>query len=293
MKVELANVKKRFGKVQALSGLTLEIPEGRAVALVGPNGSGKSTLIRILTGLLACEGSVLYDGAPRDMEVASKMAYVPQVAPALSAPVGELLRFVCSVRDVRQEEVTDLANRLGLDLHALGRQPFKNLSGGMKQKVLLALALAVRAELYVFDEPTASLDARSREDFFRLFAERRGDATLILCSHRIEEIRHLVDHVVALQDGRVAYDGAAAPYLASSGEALIELLVTPDDVEDWLRSRGFALNASGWWGMRVARSDKMRIVREVAARLNGQLENIVVRDLERLVLDAEEEVGSG
>jgi ABC-type multidrug transport system ATPase subunit len=282
MKLELIAVRKHFGAVKALEDVRLSIPSGRAVALVGPNGSGKSTLIRVLIGLLSHGGEVLFDGASRSAEVARKMAYVPQVAPAIRAPVAELVRFVCSVRDARAKEVAGAARQLGLDLDQIGSQPFKNLSGGMKQKLLLSLALGVRADLYVFDEPTASLDAQSREDFFRLFAERREGATLILCSHRIEEIRHLVDHVVALDGGRVAYDGPAAPYLASSGEALIEILVNTGDVTEWLDSHGYSLAASGWWGKRVSRDDKMQAVREVTKHMNGQLENIVVRDLERL-----------
>ncbi len=287
MKLELIGVQKHFGTVKALDDVSLSIPSGRAVALVGPNGSGKSTLIRVLTGLLSHRGQVLFDGSPRSDEIARCMTYVPQVAPAIRAPVAELVRFVCSVRDARPDGVADVSRKLGLDLDEIGKQPFKNLSGGMKQKLLLALALGVRASLYVFDEPTASLDAQSREDFFRLFAERREGATLILCSHRIEEIRHLVDHVVALDAGHLAYDGPAAPYLASSGEALIEILVNSSDVKEWLDDHGYSLAASGWWGKRVSRDDKMRAVREVTRRMNGQLENIVVRDLERLELTSE------
>lgn len=282
MKLELTHVTKRFGSVRALDDVSFTIPSGRAVALVGPNGSGKSTLIRALSGLIGCEGTVRFDGAPRGVRTAERMAYVPQLAPQLVAPVSELIQFHCSVRGVESASVAEVTRRLGLELEAILRQPFKNLSGGMKQKLLLALALSVRADCYVFDEPTASLDAQAREDFFALFAERCRGSTLILCSHRIEEIRHLVDHVVLLSEGRIAYDGPAAPYLARAGEALIELLVAPDDLRGWLSERGFSLNASGWWGKRVARADKVRVVKELAAHLNGQLENIVVRDLERL-----------
>lgn len=281
MRLQLSDVSKRFGKLLALDGVSLEVPSGRALALVGPNGSGKSTLIRVVVGLVASEGRVLFDGASRSADTAKRVAYVPQIAPQLAAPVTELVRTVAKVRAIDPAEVAALGSELGLDVERIGRQPFRNLSGGMKQKLLLSLALAAPATLYVLDEPTASLDAESRAQFFRLFERRRG-ATLILCSHRIEEIRQLVDHVVALQDGRVVYDGAAAPYLSEQGEAIIELRVQGATASAWLLERGFVPGAGGWWGRTVDRNEKLPLLRELTAGLNGQLENIQVRDLERL-----------
>jgi ABC-type multidrug transport system ATPase subunit len=92
----------------------------------------------------------------------------------------------------------------------------------MKQKLLIALALASRADLYILDEPTASLDAATRERFFELFDEVAGSATLVLCSHRLDEIRRLVSHVVALDEGRVVYDGPADAYLESRAAPVVD-----------------------------------------------------------------------
>ena len=219
MRVELQGAVKRFGRVQALRGVDLVVDDGGRVALVGPNGSGKSTLIRTLLGLIDCDGRVLLDGrSPYDdrVEVAARLAYVPQVAPALSATVSEVVRLVTQTRDLDVADVARVASLFELDLRRAGAQVFRNLSGGMKQKLLLSVAFASRPTLMVLDEPTASLDVRAREQFFSLCAALDADVTLLLCSHRVEELRHLATRVVALEEGRVTFDGPAAEYLVAN-----------------------------------------------------------------------------
>jgi ABC-type multidrug transport system ATPase subunit len=279
--VSLRDVEKSFARVAALRGVSLDIPAGRALALVGPNGSGKTTLIRVIVGLLTAKGSVVFDGRPRSAETAARMAYVPQAAPVLAVPVSELVRSIAQVRDVSPDLVFDLARHLGLDVNECRKKAFRNLSGGQKQKLLLAMALAPRAGLLVLDEPTASLDAESRQRFFELFSERRSDSTLILCSHRLDEIRHLVDHVVMLADGAVAYDGPAADYLSSHEESLIEMKIDGGDA-NWLVSEGFSRRGGEWWTIRVPRDNKLETLRRVSERLGSNLVDVTVHDFERL-----------
>jgi ABC-type multidrug transport system ATPase subunit len=142
-----------------------------------------------------------------------------------AASVGELVGSIAAVRGLPVSRIAARAARLDLDLDAVAKKPFRSLSGGMRQKVLLALALAVDASLYVLDEPTASLDARARAAFLGLYESLAPEATLILCSHRLEEIRHLVDHVVALDEGKVAFAGSPDAFLADDASAGIDLVV--------------------------------------------------------------------
>ena len=210
MRIELKDVRKRFGRVEVLREIDAVIPSGQRIALVGPNGSGKSTLIRSLLGLIDCEGEVLLDGrSPFDsrVEVAKRLAYVPQIAPQMAASVEEILRTICTTRGFPEERIALIAARLELDLPAIRHRPFRNLSGGMKQKLLIATAFAARPRLLVLDEPTASLDARSRDRFFKLFDELADGATVVLCSHRLEELEQLATHVLALEDGKVTWTG--------------------------------------------------------------------------------------
>lgn len=284
MQVELHGVGKRFGGVEALRDVSLSIPSGRRVALVGPNGSGKSTLTRVVLGLLGCEGEVLLDGQPpfaRRAALARRLAYVPQIAPRFGATVGELVRAVADLRRLDAARIAAFAARLALDLDQLRRRPFRSLSGGTRHKVLLALALSSGASLFVLDEPTATLDVEARAAFFRAFDEMAADATLLLCSHRLEEVRYLVDHVVALEEGRVVFDGGAGDFLAERAFAVVAVEVGAADAA-WLRARSFRAGAPGWWARTVAQGEKLPLVAELVGSLGGRLRNLEVRDVESM-----------
>jgi ABC-type multidrug transport system ATPase subunit len=226
MRIELKNLGKRFQHRVALHGINVTIEPGARVALVGPNGSGKSTLLRAMLGLVACDGELLVDGKPLAMERArreARLAYVPQTAPAIAATVRELTSAVARVRGVGFDVIAERAARLDLDLAAVARSSFRELSGGMKQRVLIALALAAPVELLLMDEPTASLDAAARLRFFELCGEIAGDTTVLLCSHRLDEIRSLTDRVLALRDGACVYHGPAEGYVADHDIIATEL----------------------------------------------------------------------
>lgn len=290
MRVEARAVSKRFGRVQALRGLDFQVPGGRRLALVGPNGSGKSTLLRVLLGLLSFDGEVTLDGvSPREdrLEAARRVAYVPQVAPGLAAPVRELVRVLAGARGVAPDEVGKCASRLGLDLEGIAERPLRGLSGGMRQKLMVALAFASGADLLLLDEPTGSLDARSRERFFALFAEAARGATVILCSHRLEEVRQLVDHVLLLEEGSIAWDGPAPDFLAASTTGTVEVRATGDAAARWLTARGFLRGAGDWWLRTVTLSEKLALLPEIARELGPVVQDLSVRDVEAL------EVGGG
>lgn len=289
MRVEVRNLSKRFGRVPALTDVCFELAPGQRVALAGPNGSGKSTVNRVLMGLVDFTGEVRIDG--RDpfrerVEVARRTAYVPQIAPNLSVPVRELVRCLTGIRgDPEQTGALEkLATRLDLDLEALARRPFRDLSGGTKQKLLVALALSTRASLLVLDEPTGSLDPRSRERVFELLHGLDAEATVVLCSHRLEEIRQLVDRVLLLEDGRLVFDGSAAAFLDASSRCLVEMrCMTPDGVA-WLRERGFREGAEGWWIRACSQPEKLALLRDAARELGDALTDLNVRDFEALDL---------
>lgn len=284
MKIELANVGKRFDGVPALRDVSLTIESGKHVALVGPNGSGKTTLIRVVMGMLQHRGTVLLDGRDayrQRAELAQRLAYAPQIAPQMSVSVGEMIRTATRLRGSPSTRVVELAGRLGLDVDAIARRAFRGLSGGMKQKLLLALAMAARATLLVLDEPTASLDTSARAQFFQLFDEVAGDATLILCSHRLEEIRQMVDHVCVLHEGRLVHEGTVGELVAGRGTSVIELLVDGTAHEHrWLVAHRFARGFGGWWLRHAQPSDKRELVAGAFDALGAGLRDFSVRDME-------------
>jgi ABC-type multidrug transport system ATPase subunit len=289
VRIEARGVGKRFGGVVALADVSFELPPRSRVALVGPNGSGKSTLNRILMGLVSCEGSVRLDGRCPFRErvaVARRMAYVPQIAPQLAAPVAEVVGAVARVRDLGRDDVAQLAQSLGLELDPLARRPFRSLSGGTKQKLLIALALASGASLLILDEPTGSLDARARERFFELAGALPAETSLVLCSHRLDEIRPLVDHVLLLEEGRLAYQGPAREFLERSALAILEVSVEGEEAEAWLAARGFRRSPAGIWRRSVDPAQKMKLLPELVRELGPRLRNLNARDLESLEIPA-------
>jgi ABC-2 type transport system ATP-binding protein len=248
VRIEASGVQKRYGRVTALDGVSFELPPRSRVALVGPNGSGKSTLNRILMGLVGCQGSVRLDGRCPFRErvaLARRLAYVPQIAPPGGARVRSCARSRACAGSLATRRA--VAGELELDLARIVARPFRSLSGGTKQKLLIALALSSEASLLILDEPTGSLDARSRERFFALFDALATDVTLVLCSHRLDEIRLLVDHVLRLEDGRIAFDGPAAALLDRYALAAIDVWADGDPAAAWLLARGFRRTPASVW----------------------------------------------
>jgi ABC-2 type transport system ATP-binding protein len=211
--LRLSKLSKRFKKLQVLDALELSIDRGERIALVGANGAGKTTLIRCILGEYAYDGVVTIDGLrPRAdrAEVLRRIGFVPQLPPPLKMPVGELLKFSAAVSGTMVKSIAEIATRLGLDVKLFATQPFLKLSGGQKQKLLIAIALGRDAELLIMDEPAANLDPDARHQFFTLLAERAAKSTMIISSHRLDEVAALVNRVIELDRGKVVLDDRVA-----------------------------------------------------------------------------------
>lgn len=225
MRIELRNVAKSYGPVIALRGVTLDIESGASVALIGPNGSGKSTLIHALMGMVRTEGTIRLDGLDpfrhRNL-LAPQWAYVPQMLPQFNFTVGEMIYAIRLIRNLAPGRIEHCASRLWLDLAPILEKPVKELSGGTKQKLSLALALAPDARLLVLDEPTASLDGETRDRFYEMIEERANGRTLILSSHRLEEVRQLVTQVVVLNSGAVDRHETVEEFFAKGSGSMLE-----------------------------------------------------------------------
>jgi ABC-type multidrug transport system ATPase subunit len=220
MMIRAVHVSKSFGKLVALDDVCLDIAAGERIAFVGPNGSGKTTLLRAMLGLVRIEGCVIVDGvdvAKRPEIALRSVAHIPQIAPPLDAPLGDVLEAWSALRRRPVAAVVLRAARLGLDLERWTHARFRDLSGGMKQKVLASMALAAEARVLVCDEPTANLDEESRASFFDQVGELPPSTVVVLCSHRVDEVRSLVRRVVELREGRVARDGSLDEMLPRVG----------------------------------------------------------------------------
>jgi len=228
--VELAGVVHRYGKVAALSDVSLTIPHGTTTALVGPDGVGKSTLLALIAGVRHLQSGTIrtLDGdiasrRHRD-KVSSRIAYMPQglgrnLYPSLS--VLENIDFFARLFDQSPAERKARIDRL---LRATGLAPFTErpagkLSGGMKQKLSLCCSLIHDPDLLILDEPTTGIDPLSRRQFWALIdeikSERPGMTVLVSTAYMDEAERF--ERLVAIDAGRVLAAGSTADVLAQSG----------------------------------------------------------------------------
>ena len=292
MQVELRDISKRFGTTLALDRVDLTIRPGERVALIGPNGSGKTTLTRVIMGMLRAEGAVTvgqWSPFSQRQKLAANIAYIPQIAPQMNVPIGPLIEVICSVRSMPASRVDAVAARLDFQPRQHADKPFRDLSGGMKQKLLIALALAARPRLLIMDEPSSSLDAEARRNFFELCSQLDPETTVLLCSHRLEEVRHLIERVVALEDGRVVADGPVQEFVAGLGRAAVELRTTDpsDEMLGWLDEHGFRQMAGGRFVSFLPWNDKLPTVETLIERWGPRVDDLVVNDLHEMQVEAD------
>jgi ABC-2 type transport system ATP-binding protein len=288
--ISIEHVSKSFGRVSALNDVSLRIAAGERVAFVGSNGSGKTTLMRAILGLLRVRGHIGIDGvdvATHPERALRSVAYIPQISPPLDAPVSEVVAAVARLRTIDPQNVVAHASRLGLDLTTAARTRFRDLSGGMKQKLLAALALASNAQVLVCDEPTANLDAAARAAFFQLVDERRKDSVVILCSHRVEEVRQLVDRVIEMRDGSVERDATLAELLSKLRAFKVEVTLKDgaQAADTFLCAHGFTHVAPGHQGHLSAtftQDEKMSIVSRLLREHKDAIADLSVYQTEDL-----------
>ena len=204
--IEITHLTKKFGRTLAVDDVTLSIRAGEVVALWGPNGAGKSTLVRCLLGLLPFGGRAAIAGVDvkrRGKAARRLVGYVPQ-EPALfdDLRVVEAARFFGRLKRAGADDVQRVLDEAQLAEH--GRKRVRELSGGLKQRLSLALARLGDPPVFLMDEPTSNLDSAARaellDDVRRL---RERGKTVLLISHRPEEVRQLADRIVTLEAGRI------------------------------------------------------------------------------------------
>lgn len=277
--IQFANVVKKFRRNEVLKGIDLDIQRGQRVALIGSNGAGKTTLIRCLLGEYNCSGEVTVDELdPRQFrqQVLSKVGFVPQLPPPLRMPVGQLIRFAASLCGARPQRMIEVAQQLGFDAQQFTRQPFVKLSGGQKQKLLIAIALGRDSELLVMDEPAANLDPEARHILFKLLAQKQESAAMLISSHRLDEVASLVNRVVEMDQGRIVLDDKVADLVDMSSQLVcrIRMLQYEDAFAKALLKWGFQADKEDnrLWDGSIAGPDRLRflgMLSRYAALLSG------------------------
>jgi len=250
MQLTIENVSKVYGgKLQALAGFSLTLGPG-VLGLLGPNGAGKSTLMRILaTVTKPTGGRVVWNGSDIAKEpdtLRAVLGYLPQdfgVYPNLSAI--EFLEYMAAVKGL---EGTRANKRIGellelVNLAEAARRPLGGYSGGMRQRVGIAVALLNDPKLLIVDEPTAGLDPEERVRFRNLLSELSGERIVILSTHIVSDVEAVATEIALIAAGRLVRHGAPEKFLASLAGKVWEVVVESSELAA-LRQRVLVSNTA-------------------------------------------------
>lgn len=237
--IEITRLTKRFGDRTAVDALNLTIHPGECFALLGQNGAGKTTTIRMLCCLTAPtdgDAFLLGDSIRGQVErVKQKINVSPQetaVAPKLS--VRENLMLMARLYGSDKEQAAEKAEEMMAAFSLADRKNSraKTLSGGLQRRLSIAMALISQPKILFLDEPTLGLDVRARRDLWDLLERLKGDMTIVLTTHYLEEAQALADRIGILQNGRLAALGSAEQIERQTGTRSLEdafLSLTEED----------------------------------------------------------------
>lgn len=213
--LELKNVTKKYGQKLALNDCSIRFGTG-INALLGPNGSGKTTMMNIIVDLISSNsGSVLWNGAEVGRLGAGYreiLGYMPQNVNLYKRfSAADNLRYFGKLKGMSKSEIEDAIPRLleRVNLADCADKKFGSFSGGMKQRLGIAVTIMNNPKLVIFDEPTAGLDPKERVRFREILREISEDAVIILSTHIVSDVEMLADNIVFLKDGKVCESGTS------------------------------------------------------------------------------------
>ncbi|HZU65655.1 MAG TPA: ATP-binding cassette domain-containing protein [Ktedonobacteraceae bacterium] len=220
--VQVLNLVKTFGKIEAVKGVSFTIGRGEIFGLLGPNGAGKSTTINMMCGYIEpTSGDTIIDSLSirkEPMKVKRIIGVVPQeIALYKDLTSMENLEFFGEIyglsRKERRERAADVLHFVGL--YERRNEPIKNFSGGMQRRINMAIAMLHRPNLLLMDEPTVGVDPQSRENIFDTIEKLRDQGTTILyTTHYMEEAERLCNHIAIMDEGRIIAMGTLEELLA-------------------------------------------------------------------------------
>ncbi|MGE3108602.1 MAG: ABC transporter ATP-binding protein [Phycisphaerales bacterium] len=250
--IRIDSVTRTFGRARAVDDVSLNIAAGDSVALWGVNGAGKTTLIRCVLGLLRFHGHITvggHDAGRQGKRARMLIGYVPQELGFYDDfRVDAAMNFFARLKGLRVTSIDDRLARVGLGGQHTKR--IRELSGGMKQRLALAIAMLGDPPVLLLDEVTASLDACGREEFVSMLSGLSGAGrTMLFASHRVEEVTTLAQRVVVLDKGRIVGEHPASRFIAQFGAGSILHIAMSAGVRERaisvLRDSGFAPQLNG------------------------------------------------
>ena len=286
--IQVERLVKRYGALQALAGVSLEIAQGEFFGLLGPNGAGKTTLISILAGLgIATSGTARvmgYDVAEQYREARRVLGVVPQELvfdPFFS--VRETLTIQSGYFGIRDNRAWIDEVLHNLDLTEKADTNMRQLSGGMKRRVLIAQALVHKPTVIVLDEPTAGVDVELRQTLWQFIRRLNLDGhTIVLTTHYLEEAEALCARIAMLKQGQIVADDTTQNLLKRFSDFYVKLKLEPHALPAALKP---LLRHENETGFQLALSNYVEVEQVMAAlRAAG----VKVLEMEVLQPDLEE-----
>lgn len=282
--ISAQGITKKFGRVAAVNGVSFQLDRGESTALWGSNGAGKTTLIRCLLGVIRFRGRASIaelDVRRHGRRTRALIGYVPQeLAFHDDVRLAQAMRFFAGLRRADAQAAADALASVDLEGHE--RKRVRDLSGGMKQRLALAIAMLSDPPIIILDEPTSNLDAAGRGEVVHTLQQLKRDGkTLLFASHRPDEVISLADRVIVLEQGRaVDQTTPAALWPTESGVQVLRLhlsMASEQHAASVLRKAGHAVHLNGnGLCVAVARDRKAAPIHSLAQA------RIEVRDIELL-----------
>lgn len=228
------SLKKSYGSLKVLGGVTFSVQQGQILALLGPNGAGKTTTVKILSTLLLPDGGSAvvnkFDVVADEAGVRASIGLTGQYAAVDEYLTGrENLQMIGRLYRMSRKDSDTKADELlqQFDLVEAGRRPVKTYSGGMRRRLDLAMSLIASPPIIFLDEPTTGLDPRSRLTMWNMIkALASGGTTILLTTQYMEEADQLADNIVVIDNGKVIAEGTATELKSLVGSERIEITIS-------------------------------------------------------------------
>ncbi len=227
--INIQNITKRYGRLEVLRNVSLQLQKGECVALIGPNGCGKTTLIKTILGLvIPQQGHVEFDGKDIQGEESYRrqIGYMPQIGRYPdNMNIDQVMNMVLAVR--KEDKIKDDLLFYSFELNKMKKKSMRSLSGGTVQKVSAVLAFMFNPDVLILDEPTAGLDPLSSEILRNKIIEERERGKLVLItSHILSELDDLVTQIVFMHEGQILFHRNVNELLENTGERRISAAIS-------------------------------------------------------------------
>lgn len=237
--IKIDSLTKYFGEIQALDNLSLNVKKGELLGIIGPNGAGKTTTIRIVCGILKPDKGTVFVGGHDVLEdpitTKSMIGYLPEEPNLYERfKARDLLRYFGELYGVPKEKLNDrvyeLLELVGMENRA--EHKINTFSKGLRQRIGIARALIHDPEIIIFDEPTMGLDPATAISIRSFIEGLKGEKTIILCTHYMEEADALCDRVAILSGGKIR-DMGTPDYLKAKihGQTILQIKVNHTDID--------------------------------------------------------------